>query len=105
MYTISCVILIIEDIEEMRNMYRRYRENEKVLDDMIAEIEYAEKRFPGGYHSSHEGYAILAEELDELWEEVKKKSRNYKNEYKEAAHVACVAVRYMMMCRKKDNEI
>ena len=30
-------------------------------------------RIHGGFNSLHEGYAVILEELDEYWEEVKKK--------------------------------
>jgi NTP pyrophosphatase (non-canonical NTP hydrolase) len=47
------------------------------------------------FNSSHEGYAVLLEELDEVWEEIKK-SKNYtlSNEAKqELIQVAAVAMR------------
>ena len=74
------------------------------IDDVIKEIQYAEKRF-GEFHSSHEGYAIIAEELDELWDEVKKHSHDYHAEYIEAKQVACTAIRFMKMCKRLNNEV
>lgn len=47
------------------------------------------------FNSSHEGYGVLLEELDEVWEEIKK-SKNYtlSNESKqELIQVAAVAMR------------
>ncbi len=47
------------------------------------------------FNSSHEGYAVLLEELDEVWEEIKK-SKHYtlSNEAKqELIQVAAVAMR------------
>lgn len=38
--------------------------------------------------SEHEGYAVILEELDELWLEVKKKQRSYFALRKEALQVA-----------------
>ena len=39
----------------------------------------------GSFNSAHEGYAVILEELDELWEEVKKKRslRSYEKMFKE----------------------
>lgn len=68
-----------------------------VLDDVKREIENAESKFPE-YNSSHEGYSVVAEELDELWQLVKEKDQNYERQYEEAKHVACTAIRYMKMC-------
>lgn len=49
----------------------------------------------GQYHSVHEAYAILMEEVDEFWEQVKKKrkNRNPKNMYHELMQVAAVAAK------------
>lgn len=50
------------------------------------------------FSSAHEGYAVLLEELDELWDEVKKKShkRNIKNMWTEAVQVAAMAMKFVM---------
>lgn len=77
---------------------------EKVIQDVLNEIQKAQDRF-GDFKSSHEGYAIIAEELDELWDEVKKHSHDYKAEYLEAKQVACTAIRYMQMCQRFDKEL
>lgn len=75
-----------------------------VLDDVKKEVESAESKF-SEYHSSHEGYSVIAEELDELWELVKAHSHDYKKEYEEAKQIACTAVRYMKMCQRFDKEL
>ena len=40
--------------------------------EIQAEIERARAKFPA-FHSQHEAYAVILEELDEFWDEVKKK--------------------------------
>lgn len=67
--------------------------------DIREEIKRAEIAFPE-YNSPHEGYAIIKEELDELWDEIKDKDSSIVEQYKEAKHVACTAIRFMKMCRK-----
>lgn len=49
----------------------------------------------GRMNSLHEGYAVLAEEVDEFWDEVKKKPRNRKPEdiRGELIQIAAVAMR------------
>ena len=55
-------------------------------------------RIRSGYKtfaSCHEGYAVLLEEVDELWEEIRIKDneRDYSALYTEAIQVAAVAMR------------
>ena len=77
---------------------------EKILNDIKKEVQTVELKFPA-YNSSHEGYALIAEELNELWDLVKARSHDYKAEYLEAKHIACTAIRYMQMCAKHDKEL
>ena len=50
------------------------------------------------FHSAHEGYAVILEEVDELWDEIKKKpaNRNTIEMRKEAIQVAAMAIRFIM---------
>ncbi len=49
----------------------------------------------GAHHSLHEGYAVLAEEVDELWDLVKMKAekREPQKIYEEALDIAAMALR------------
>ena len=40
---------------------------DQILAEVSAELERAERAFPP-FNSPHEGYAVIAEELDELWD-------------------------------------
>lgn len=56
------------------------------------------------FNSPHEGYAVMLEEVDELWEEVKKKPSkvSVKKMQKEALQIAAMAVRFVYdSCRWK----
>jgi hypothetical protein len=46
-------------------------------------------------HGAHEGYAVLLEELDELWDEIKKKNPDKVAMRAEALQVAAMAVRFV----------
>ena len=51
------------------------------------------------FHSAHEGYAVIKEELDELWEAIRKlKSFDDQNEAmkKEAIQVGAMALRFLI---------
>lgn len=46
--------------------------------------------------SGHEGYAVIAEELDELWEHVKADTQAGPEAKKEAMQVAAMGLRYAL---------
>jgi hypothetical protein len=50
------------------------------------------------FNSAHEGYAVLLEEVDELWAEVKKRRSERDDERMglEAIQVAAMAVRFLL---------
>lgn len=45
--------------------------------------------------SYHEGYAVIKEELDELWSEIKGKQKK-ENLEKEAVQIAAMAIRFLL---------
>lgn len=58
----------------------------------------------GRFQSAHEGYAIILEELDELWDEVKKNDRERSPEAvrKEAVQVTAMGLRFLVdVCLRK----
>ena len=52
------------------------------------------------FNSAHEGYAVLLEEVDELWDEVKKKHHDPEKMEKEAMQVGAMAIRFIYDCIK-----
>jgi hypothetical protein len=56
----------------------------------------------GAFHNAHEAYAVLLEEVDELWDEVKRKQREgyerLRRMQEEAIQVAAMAVRLVLDC-------
>jgi hypothetical protein len=47
-------------------------------------------------YSAHEGYAVIAEELDALWNEVKAQKDNNAAMVKEASQVAAMGMRFLI---------
>lgn len=67
-----------------------------VVEDVMSEYYKAVNKY-GKFNSLHEGYAVIKEEVDELWDEIKGQQRN-SHVYLEAKHVAAMAIRFMMEC-------
>jgi hypothetical protein len=56
----------------------------------------------GPFNSAHEGYAVILEELDELWEEVRKHrgERDVAAMRKECTQIAAMAIRFMLEVKR-----
>lgn len=52
----------------------------------------------GRFNSLHEGYAVLLEEVEELWEEIKRRDPRPAEIYKEAVQIAAMAGRIDRDC-------
>lgn len=50
----------------------------------------------GAFASAHEGYAVILEELDELWIEVKRRHKDLPAMRKEAIQVGAMAMRFLV---------
>jgi hypothetical protein len=67
-------------------------ETQPVLIAILEELRNAERRFPD-FNSPHEGYAIILEELDEAWHEIKHGTPERARE--EMIQVAAMAIRFL----------
>ncbi len=67
---------------------------EEVVCEMINEYAAAQKQ-NGNWNSLHEGWGVLSEEFDELWDEIKLKphKRDYHNLKHEALQVAAMGLK------------
>ncbi len=77
----------------------------QALVDVKAELETACARYPS-MNSAHEGYAVLLEEVEELWDEVKKRPsmRDPAKMRAEAVQVAAMALRFILdVCREDER--
>lgn len=69
-----------------------YKPSETTIRSVESEFERATKKF-NKFNSAHEGYAVIKEELDELWDAIKD---NRKTDYEnEAIQVAAMAIRFI----------
>ena len=63
---------------------------------LIDELARANRRHGATFTSVHEGYAVLLEELDELWAEVKKRYPSKDRMREEAIQVGAMAIKFIM---------
>lgn len=68
-----------------------HRSDFQIGDLVVEELQRARRKF-GDFHNGHEGYAVIREELDELWDEVK--ADNIPAAVEEALQVAAMAIRF-----------
>ncbi len=61
---------------------------------IVAELERARAKFPAGFHSGHEGYAVILEEIEELWDAVKADDLDAQSA--EAVQIGAMALRYLV---------
>lgn len=77
----------------------------KIFNEIAVELAKAENAFPP-FHSAHEGWAIIKEELDELWEVVRLNQATplrSLNLRKECIQVAAMAIRFLVDMRGFKN--
>lgn len=76
-------------------------EIEKAIELVKKELESANSKFPL-FTSPHHGYAVILEELDELWDEIKndKHPMSKSNQKDEAVQVAAMAIKFLVSCCK-----
>lgn len=80
----------------------KYEETCKLV---LAETLRAKTLFPIDFHNQHEGYAVILEEIDELWDEVKKNQRDYDIPAmrKEAIQCAAMCIRFATELTSSDS--
>lgn len=74
-------------------------ELERRIDAVLAEVKHELFRAMAKHapmHSAHEGFSIIAEELDELWEHVKADSATTIDGREEALQVAAMGMRFAL---------
>jgi len=71
-------------------------EYEVVCEDILKEVRRAKTMFKDNFVNQHEGYAVILEELDELWDEVKKNQKIYDlpAQRKEVIQCAAMCIRF-----------
>jgi len=72
----------------------------EIVDAMVDEYEVARAKFPA-FHSAHEGFAVIKEEVDELWDLVRKDGDG-ENMEEEAVQIGAMAIAFIVeVCGSK----
>ncbi len=66
-----------------------------ICSELMVELDRARSKHPKPFNSSHEGYAIILEELEEAWEEIKKQERSNAKVRKELIQVGAMVIRFI----------
>lgn len=61
---------------------------------VVTELSNAVEKFPK-FNSRHEGFAVIKEELDELWDAIKDKEATDQDIKDEATQVAAMGLRFL----------
>jgi len=72
---------------------KRITFEQSCLKDIEDEYARARKKFPD-FNSAHEGYAVILEELDEAWDEIK--ANDLTAARKEMVQVGAMALRFLI---------
>jgi hypothetical protein len=59
------------------------------------ELDASNLKFPSQFRSKHEGYAVIKEEIDELWAEIKNKKATMANTRLEAVQAAATLIKFL----------
>lgn len=81
-------------------------DRDQFLRDVMYEYARVSEKHGPYYASAHEGFAVMYEELDELWEEVRKKSKNrdLANMREECVQIASCALKFALSFGEKKEE-
>ena len=79
--------------------------SEELAKETLRELDRATRQY-GEFTTYHHGYAVILEELDELWDEIKHKQPDPDVLHREAIQVAAMALRFVMdLCHIETIEV
>lgn len=67
----------------------------RLFEDVKDELNIARNKFPP-FNSEHEGYAVIKEEVDELWDDIKNKDALWRDKRNECIQIAAMAIRFII---------
>lgn len=75
-----------------------------LLRNVKRELAFARSKFPP-FNNEHEAWAVIFEEVDELWDEVRRhrEARSKQHMKKECIQIAAMALRFIEDCLEPDD--
>lgn len=73
---------------------------QEAADHCVLEVMDSYDEFPD-FNSYHEGYAVIKEEVDELWDEIKTYKKDKQAIEEEAIQVAAMAIKLLVFMKKE----
>ena len=74
----------------------------EITTQVFEELVSANHKFIARFNSDHEGYAVIKEELEEVWEEIKKDNHHLARE--EMTQVAAMAVKFIYSSLMREGD-
>ena len=74
----------------------------QITTQVFNELVSANRKFMAQFNSDHEGYAVIKEELEEVWDEIKKD--NHKLAREEMTQVAAMAVKFIYSSLMREGD-
>lgn len=68
----------------------------KIAELLIEELKRANRMYGTSFASPHEGYAVMLEELDELFDEIRQKRPKKERLREETIQIGAVAIKFIM---------
>lgn len=96
---------LTEILQKQKSLKKLNPIKDKIVNAVLSELEKAEAKF-SPFNSAHEGYAVLKEEVDELWDVVKMQQSNPERipkMRKEAIQVAAMSLRFLLMLEDSER--
>ena len=74
----------------------KYERLYDAFDEIIKEMQSAKAKWPGDFKNTHEAYAVIKEEFDELWDEIRKKNPAKEQLRHEAVQTSAMLMRLIV---------
>lgn len=76
---------------------------DSLWEEIKFELDRANRLHQPSFASNHEGYAVILEEMEELWDEIKQKKPSTLLLRVEAIQVVAMGIKFILSLKKNEN--